>query len=98
MKDVRILWLIFAACSSTAAPPTRPVGSSGDGSAGTGELASTGPTERECEQMVAHVIALGAAEHAGRPPDQLPTDADQEHLRTKLRPFIDECRARSRDS
>jgi hypothetical protein len=99
MKDVRwTLWLVVAACSSSAAPPTRPTDPTGSGSAATGTSGSDAPTERECEQLVAHAIQLGAAERTGRPPDQLSTEADQEHLRTRMRPFIDECRALPRDS
>lgn len=99
MMDVRwTLWLVVAACSSSAAPPTRPTGPTGTGSGEAGEVAGTGPTERECEQLVAHAVALGAAERTGRPPDQLSTEADQDQLTIRLHPFIDECRALSRDS
>jgi hypothetical protein len=98
MMDVRwTLWLVAFACSSSAAPPTRPTGPTGGGSADTGTPVAEGPTERECEQLVAHAVALGAAERTGRPPDQLSTEADQEYVRTRLRPFIDECRALPRD-
>ncbi len=99
MMDVRwTLWLVVAACSSSAAPPTRPTPPTGSGSGPSGELAVAGPSERECEQLVAHAIELGAAERTGRPPDQVSTEADQNQLKTRLRPFIDECRALSRDS
>ncbi len=99
MKDVRwTLWLVVAACSSSAAPPARPTGPTGSGSGDPGELAGSGPTERECEQLVAHAVTLGAAERTGRPPDQLSTEADQEQVKTRLRPFVDECRALPRTS
>ncbi len=99
MLDVRwTLWLVVAACSSSAAPPTRPIGPTGSGSGDPGELTAAAPTERECEQLVAHAISLGGAERTGRPPDQLSTEADQEQLEIRLRPFIDECRALPRDS
>jgi len=99
MMDVRwSLWLVVAACSSSAAPPTRPTGPADSGSGEPGELAAAAPTERECEQLVAHAVALGAAERAGRPPDQLSTEADQDQLEIRLRPFVDECRALPRDS
>ena len=99
MKDVRwTLWLVVAACSSSAAPPTRPTAPTDSGSGQPEELTAGAPTERECEQLVAHAVALGAAERTGRPPDQLSTEADQEQLKTRLRPFIDECRALPRDS
>lgn len=98
MMDVRwSLWLVVAACSSSAAPPARPT-SPGNGSGEPGEPIAAAPTERECEQLVAHAVALGAAERTGRPPDQLSTEADQEQLKIRLRPFVDECRALPRDS
>jgi len=96
--DVRwTLWWVVAACSSSAAPPTRPTGPTGSGAADTGAPTAVAPTERECEQLVAHAVSLGAAERTGRPPDQLATETDQDQLRTRLRPFVDECRGLSRE-
>lgn len=98
MMDVRwTLWLVVAACSSGAAPPTRPTDPIGSGAPDTATPVADAPTERECEQLVAHALALGAAERTGRPTDQLSTEADQEQVQIRLRPFIDECRALSRD-
>ena len=97
--DVRwTLWLVIAACSGSTAPPTRPTTPTGSGSDGPEETSAAAPTERECEQLVAHAVSLGAAERTGRPPDQLSTEADQDQLRIRLRPFIEECRALPRDS
>ena len=97
--DVRwTLWLVVAACSGSTPPPTRPTAPTGGGSDGPGDTSVAAPTERECEQLVAHAISLGAAERTGRPPDQLSTEADQDQLRIRLRPFIDECRGLPRDS
>ena len=99
MMDVRwTLCLVVAACSSSAAPPTRPTGPTGSGSGEVSTASATTLTERECEQLVVHAVQLGAAERTGRPPDQLSTEADQEQTRSRLRPFIDECRALPRDS
>jgi hypothetical protein len=99
---VKVRWtlslLVVAACSSTATPPTRPTDPTGSGSSRPIATVADAPTERECEQLVAHAVALGAAERTGRPPDQHSTEADQDHVRTRLRPFIDECRALPRDS
>ena len=98
MMDVRWTpWLVVAACSSSAAPPTRPTDPTGSGTTDTGTPVADTPTERECEQLVAHALALGAAERTSRTPDQLSTEADQEHVKPTLRPFIDECRALPRD-
>ncbi len=97
--DVRwTLWLVVAACSGSTPPPTRPTPPTGGGSERPGGTALAAPTERECEQLVAHAVSLGAAERTGRPPDQLSTEAEQDQLRIRLRPFIDECRALPRDS
>lgn len=48
--------------------------------------AAAAPTERECEQLIAHAIALRVAELAqAHPPAQVPTEAEQAALAAELR-------------
>jgi len=52
----------------------------------------SGPTEPECDALLAHALALVVAER--QPP---PSPADASTLRTELRPaFIADCRAGTR--
>ena len=55
-------------------------------------------SERECDELIAHAIALRAAELAQTlPPDRIPTDAEQAALRAELRgTLLAECRGGTR--
>jgi len=71
------------ACSSSGGrprpPPPRPTPDASP-------PAAAAPTERECEDLIAHAIALRVAELAqALPPEQVPTEAEQAALRTELR-------------
>jgi hypothetical protein len=56
------------------------------------------PTERECEALIGHAIALRVAELAqALPPEQVPTEAEQAALAAELRgKFLGDCRGGSR--
>jgi hypothetical protein len=48
--------------------------------------AAAAPTERECEALIAHAIALRVAElEQALPPEQVPTEAEQAALGAELR-------------
>lgn len=87
------------ACSSGTGGRTRSPGS-GAATVDAGTLAPSGPSERECDELFAHAIALKvAAQRQTLPADQVPTDAEQAAVRDELRAgFLAECRASSRDS
>ncbi|HSK04688.1 MAG TPA: hypothetical protein VK932_25735 [Kofleriaceae bacterium] len=57
-------------------------------------LPAAGPTERECEDLIAHAIALRAAELARTlPPEQVPAEAERAALAAELRgAFLADCR------
>jgi hypothetical protein len=56
------------------------------------------PTERECEDLIAHAIALRVAElKQALPPEQVPTDAEQAALAAELRgKLLADCRGGTR--
>src|SRR5689334_14747902 len=55
-------------------------------------------TERECDALIAHAIALRVAElKQTLPPEQVPTEAEQAALGTELRgKFLADCRGGTR--
>jgi hypothetical protein len=84
---------LLAACSSAATPHGQPPRSSGDPP----PLAQSAPTERECDELITHAVALGIDERAARP--ERTTQADHEAVRSKLREdFVTGCRALPRDA
>ena len=60
--------------------------------------AAAAPTERECDALIAHAIALRVAElQQTLPPEQVPTEAEQAALGTELRgKFLADCRGGTR--
>jgi hypothetical protein len=56
------------------------------------------PTERECDDLIAHAIALRVAElRQTLPPEQVPTEAEQAALGAELRTqFLADCRKGTR--
>jgi hypothetical protein len=83
----------IAACSSGTAShdplPPRPTGDP--------PPAQSAPTERECDELITHAVALGIDERAARP--ERTTQADHEAIRRKLHEeFVTGCRALSRDA
>jgi hypothetical protein len=90
-------WVFVVACSSNPGTPTHPHPQPARSDAGV--AMTVGPTEGECEELITHAIDLGMEhQRATQPPDRLPTEADREALRTKLRPYAEECRALPRDA
>lgn len=89
--------LLAAACSSGPAHP-RPPGPGSAPDAAPPPPAVTSPTERECEALIAHAIALRTSElQRTLPPEQVPTAAEQAALATELRgAFLADCRAGTR--
>lgn len=71
--------------TSTATPMATPRATRGSGArlAG-GELHAEAParSDEQCDQLIAHALALGAAE---RPLDQKPTDAERVAIESELR-------------
>ena len=88
-------WLVVAACSSGTAsrgqlPPPR---------AGDPPPTRSAPSERECDELITHAVALGIDERAARPTEPRTTQADHEAVRRKLREdFVTGCRALPRDA
>lgn len=95
-----ILSLAVACSSGGGGAHPRPPGpgSAPDAAVPVAVAPGPGPTERECDALIAHAVALGAAQLArDLPGDQLPTDAEQAALRTELRGrFLAECRGGTR--
>ena len=93
-----IAWLVVvAACSGHPDKPTHPKGSNAPSDAATPAI--TAPTERECEDLIAHVVAIGMADLRGKPAGQLPTEAEQAKTAADLREqFLPGCRALARDA
>jgi hypothetical protein len=83
--------MFVAACSSasTARQPTPPPPDERSS-------APSGPTDRECEELITHAVALGIDERDAQPPAT--TQADHEAVRRKLRDdLLAGCRALPRD-
>ena len=92
-------WVFVVACSSSASTPTHPQPQPQPQRTDASVATAAGPTAHECDALITHAIELGMAhQRATRPPDQLPTEADREALRTRLRPYADECRTLPRDA
>ena len=59
--------------------------------------AQLGPSERECDELITHAVALGIREQAGAEPRA--TEADHEAIRRRLHEdFMAGCRALPRDA
>jgi len=89
---------LAAACSSGGGGHPRPPGPASAPDAAIPVAAPAGPTEPERDALIAHAVALRAAQLAGTlPPDQLPTEAEQAALRAELRGrFLADCRGGTR--
>jgi hypothetical protein len=85
-----ILWLLVACSGQPKGEPHRPHGSSAPDAA----VAEAGPSEKECEALIAHVIELGAADAKSDPP---PTADERKTATSELSPqLIPGCRASTR--
>ncbi len=88
---------LVLACSSGGGHPRPPVpGPPPD--APPPPPAAAAPTERECEDLIAHAIALRVAElKQTLPPEQVPTEAEQAALGSELRGrFLADCQRGTR--
>lgn len=77
--------LVLVACGGKTRAPAPPAGTRGSGAGlGGGELhaAAADRSDAQCDQLIAHALALGIAE---RPPDQKPTDDERTAIETDLR-------------
>jgi hypothetical protein len=91
-----IVWLFVTACSSgsTSHGPVQPI-PAGEPTA----PAPTGPSERECDELITHAVALGIDERAAHATEPRTTEADHEAVRRKLHDdFVTGCRALPRDA
>jgi hypothetical protein len=87
-------WLLLAACSSGPGAPTRP----GPVGPAAPTAPAAPPTERECDELITHAVALGIDEQAARPAEPQATEADHEAIRRGLHEdFMAGCRALPRD-
>ncbi len=88
--------VVLVACSGHASTPEHPRTGSGSGSAEVGSGGATAeapPNDADCDALLAHTVALAAAER----PAKTVTDDDQAHARADLRaPYLPKCRAMSR--
>lgn len=62
-------------------------------------VTAAGPTDAECDQLVAHALELQLAElRATKPADQLPDATEVDQLRAELRAADPGCKDLSRDA
>ncbi|MEJ7602790.1 MAG: hypothetical protein WKG01_33190 [Kofleriaceae bacterium] len=92
-----IVWLVVVACSSRPGDPRQPTGSA---TAALDASIATTPSEGECSELVTHAIDIGVAEQRAQlPPDQVPTQSEQEQLATELRgQFLPACLRGAREA
>ena len=81
------MWLLVVACSGGrgGGEPHRPHGGSATPEA---PIAETGPSQKDCEALIAHVSALGAGEVKSDPP---PTADDRSVVAIDMAPHIPGC-------
>ena len=78
--------------------PTRPIDPHARPADAAMPVASS-PNERECDELIAHALALGMDEQrAKQPPDQVPTGAEQRDLGVKLGPYSAACLELTREA
>jgi hypothetical protein len=86
-----IAWLVVAACSGGPTTAARPAPIPRQDPAPAAEV---GPSERDCDALVTHAVALGIDEAAARADAPPTTQADHEAVRRSLRDdFLAGCRA-----
>ncbi|MDQ3368732.1 MAG: hypothetical protein M3680_25160 [Myxococcota bacterium] len=90
--------IVIAISACSAHPPPRRSPDQGPTETADRARAQPGPTDRECDDLFAHAIAIRIAEQRRTlPPDQVPTEAEQATLRAELRAgYLESCRAGSR--
>jgi hypothetical protein len=95
---VRIVCLLLcAACSSGSGTPTKPSVPTPTGPADAAVTTVSSPSEKECEQLVAHVVELTVREHAPAI-NPAPNDAESQKMDQSLRPYVAECTTLSREA
>jgi len=98
VREIAASLLLIVACAGTPSGPTRSPGVPPPADASV--AASTdAPSERECEELIAHAVAIGiAAQRQALPPEQVPTEAEQAALRAELRDgFLASCQGGTRE-
>jgi hypothetical protein len=81
------VWVILlAACPGRPIEPSPPRGSGAQPPDAGAQVTATGPTDRECDELVSHALTLRLNElRATKPANQLPTDAELAKLAAELR-------------
>lgn len=91
-----IAWLVVTACSSGPASPAQPRPLPGLPAAAPPQAA---PSERECDELITHAVALGIDEQAARAAGSRTTEADHEAVRRRLHEdFMSGCRSLPREA
>jgi hypothetical protein len=91
-----LIVLALVACSGHTSTPVHPShGSGGSNEVSGSAVAEAAPNDADCDALIAHAVALAAAER----PEHTVTDDDQTHARSDLRAeYAPRCRAMSRAS
>ena len=89
--------LLCGACSSAPGTPTKPTKPAPAGPIDAAVPTISAPTEKECEQLVAHVVDLSVREHAP-PINPAPNDAESQQVDQSLRPYVTECTTLPREA
>jgi hypothetical protein len=85
-----------AACGGASPPPAQPVAVAAAPSA---VPPPAGPSERECDELITHAVALGIEEQAARGGEPATTEADHEAVRRQLHEeLMNGCRGLPRDA
>ena len=94
-----IAWLVVTACSAACSSGTASRGQLAPPPAGDPPPSQAAPSERECDELITHAVALGIDERTARASEPRTTEADHEAVRRKLHEdFMTGCRALSRDA
>jgi hypothetical protein len=96
-KTLRAVAVVMVTACSSGGGRTRPPHPTGGDTQGKGEVVPgpAAPSERECDELIAHAVAIRIAE---LPPEQTPSEAEQTALRGELHAaFLAPCRAGSRE-
>ena len=89
-----LLWLLVAACGSGAGAAAHPRPAAPEPAS-----APPPPSERACDELITHAVALGIDEQAARPAEPQATAADHEAVRRALHEdFVAGCRTLAPDA
>ncbi|HET9624054.1 MAG TPA: hypothetical protein VFP84_21930 [Kofleriaceae bacterium] len=85
-----------AACGGATPPPARPAPIA---AAPSTAAPPAGPSERECDELITHAVALGIDEQAAHGGEPATTEADHEAVRRQLHEEVmNGCRALPREA